>query len=201
MKNFKKGFLLPIVLAVVAFLVVGGGMYFYIQKNKTPSVATNKTVTTTQITNTIQMPAPSEVVQTTDTNRMRGPGTYEDSKYGFSFAYSNWWVRDSNHPSEIISLYHQESPQPQNDSFGKGNSKIEIVIRDRTSMLQDLDGYTFSTTTIKGQLAYTSPGGEGVGAMYFIEIPRYPGVYLRMVMYGYGTKSQLNEVVNTLIWR
>ena len=39
MKNLQKGFAVPILIAIVALLVIGGGIYFY-QKNQLPKIAT-----------------------------------------------------------------------------------------------------------------------------------------------------------------
>lgn len=44
MKNFKKGFVVPIVIAIIAVLAIGGGIYYSKNKTKTSSV-TEESVT------------------------------------------------------------------------------------------------------------------------------------------------------------
>jgi hypothetical protein len=75
MKNKQKGFVVPLLIGIIALLVVGGGMYVYYSTNNKPAQnstvnttdTTNQSVTTTQgksatqmyVDNTAQQPAQS----------------------------------------------------------------------------------------------------------------------------------------------
>ena len=75
MKNPKKGFVIPLIIAIVAVLAVGGGVYYYAHNNKPFEVFTfdpNATVaTTTDVTKDWKI--------------------YNDKDYGISFNYPLLW--------------------------------------------------------------------------------------------------------------
>jgi hypothetical protein len=84
MKNLQRGFAIPIVIAIVALLAVGGGIYIY--KNK-------KVVETTVV---VQNTA-------TTTNTTKDWKTYMNIQYGFEIKYPVDWIVTSNFPLLIIS--------------------------------------------------------------------------------------------------
>ncbi|HCH59374.1 MAG TPA: hypothetical protein DEV73_02020 [Candidatus Zambryskibacteria bacterium] len=77
MKNSKKGFIVPVLLAVIAVLAIGGGVYIY---NKEKAEAPATVDTSTQQTNT---ETPSVNTQA-DTSNWK---TYTNTQYGFEFKY------------------------------------------------------------------------------------------------------------------
>ena len=53
MKNKQKGFIVPIIIGIIALIIVGGGIYFYSnQKNKVVSPISNEIVSTSTPINT-----------------------------------------------------------------------------------------------------------------------------------------------------
>lgn len=91
MKNYTKGFIAPLLLALIALLLIGGGAYVYTQKkqenppmtgNVTLPQATSTTRTTKQANSTTQ----TSSSQTTDWK------TYTNNQYGFSIKYPATWV-------------------------------------------------------------------------------------------------------------
>jgi PKD repeat protein len=51
MKNFQKGFVVPLLLTIIALLIIDGGVYFYRQRNQSSTIELNETATTTETTN------------------------------------------------------------------------------------------------------------------------------------------------------
>ena len=72
MKNQQKGFIAPLLLAIIALLALGGGTYYFVQKSKTPQAFVPTTATTTVTDSTV---ARAETV---------GWKTYTNYAYGFS---------------------------------------------------------------------------------------------------------------------
>jgi hypothetical protein len=50
-KIFQKGFVVPLLLTIIGLLIIGGGVYLYIQNKQTPTVTLNEMATTTETTN------------------------------------------------------------------------------------------------------------------------------------------------------
>lgn len=71
MKNTQRGFIVPLLIAIIAVLVVGGGVYLYTQNN-------SQQPTALQATNSLLA---------TSSNQYAGWKTYSNTKYGFSFKY------------------------------------------------------------------------------------------------------------------
>jgi len=83
--NFKKGFIVPMLLAIIALLVVGGGMY--ILNNKKAEAPAPVDNTETQQTSQIQQQTST---QTTPVNTQANNSnwkTYTNTQYGFEFKY------------------------------------------------------------------------------------------------------------------
>lgn len=92
--NYKKGFIAPLFLALVALLILGGGAYVYVQIKQIDSNAHNPpeiTASTTQTSNP----------QTT------GWKTYTNAKYGFEFEY----------PDNFVKSFEQESTDANTAKF------------------------------------------------------------------------------------
>ena len=105
MKNSKKGFIIPLLLVIIAVLVVGGGVYVY--KNKKAEVPAivetgvqpvnqNQQQTNTQTppvtTQPISQPPTNNSTNSTATKiSVVGMKQYTDSNFGFSFWYPDTW--------------------------------------------------------------------------------------------------------------
>lgn len=74
--NYKKGFIAPLLLILVAILVFGGGAYTYVQNKQI-----NQPVTVPQATSTAQ----TSDSQAADWN------TYRNDKYGFTLLFPKAW--------------------------------------------------------------------------------------------------------------
>jgi len=110
MKNLQKGFIVPILLASIALLVIGGGVYVYKQKKVEVAVGT-----TDQVQNTNTQSEPVVNNQNTSTkNQTIKPSinstydwkTHTDSLGNYSIKYPpNWylstWQSDSGSGSSI----------------------------------------------------------------------------------------------------
>ncbi len=84
MKNNNKGFIAPILLAIIALLVIGGGVYIYQnKKEKVPAVVDTEIQQPGQVqqqTDTKTSPVNTQ----TDTSNWK---TYTNAQYGFEFKY------------------------------------------------------------------------------------------------------------------
>lgn len=90
MKNSKKGFVVSLIIAIVAVLVVGGG-YIYLQKVK---VALNKD-RVMSMPSVIPKDYPTPVIQNSD--QTKDWKTYTSNPYGFYFKYpKTFLVKSSN---------------------------------------------------------------------------------------------------------
>ncbi|MEK7128199.1 MAG: hypothetical protein AAB933_01370 [Patescibacteria group bacterium] len=63
MKNNKKGFIVPLLLGIIALLVIGGGIYIYNNKKVETSISLLKLCPSEKISN--QMPVPGGTRHTT----------------------------------------------------------------------------------------------------------------------------------------
>ncbi len=80
MKN-QKGFIVPILLAIIAALIIGGGVYVY--KNKKSETSTN---TETQANNE-NPTVNTQVNNSSSQDNIPNWKTYTNTKYGFEFKY------------------------------------------------------------------------------------------------------------------
>ncbi len=86
MKNKQKGFIVPLLLAIIAVLVIGGGAYIYEIKKAQP-VSEHEASPTPTLENT----GPKQVV-------VPGMKKYVDTTFGFSFWYpTDWNVYESGY--------------------------------------------------------------------------------------------------------
>ena len=94
MKNSQKGFVIPLVIVVIALLAIGGGIYAY-QKNTTQRVQIGDTNATSTI----------------DTVNWK---TYKNTELGFQFMYpSTWNLEDYDLVTTAITL----SKEPNSAGF------------------------------------------------------------------------------------
>ncbi len=83
MKNLQKGFVGPLVIAIIAVLAIGGGVYVY--KNK--KVKTLPVDTETQQTNTQTPPVNTQANNSSSQVDTSNWKTYTNTKQGYSFQY------------------------------------------------------------------------------------------------------------------
>lgn len=101
MKNSQKGFVMPVILAIVALLVIGGGIYIY-KKVEAPIVVETETQQTTQTQSNgqggsqINIPSGSVVVNTKNT-------LYKHESCGFEISF----------PSNFVSWDRPLNPYPK----------------------------------------------------------------------------------------
>jgi len=88
MKNQQKGFIAPLLLALIALLLIGGGVYVY-EKNKQVnlSITASSTAQTTQTTQSSNQTVP---IAQTSNSQTAGWKTYANNQYGFSFQYPSY---------------------------------------------------------------------------------------------------------------
>ncbi|GEM_PF-5675366 len=92
MKNSQKGFVVPLLIAIIAVLVIGGGVYVY-ENNKTKApvvdTATQQQDQSQQQINS-QSPTPA-----TQSNQAFSWKTYSNPEHQFSIQYPSNWVVDT----------------------------------------------------------------------------------------------------------
>lgn len=99
--QYKKGFIVPLVLGIIAVLAVGGGMYVYKKKSETPILPTNTEV---QGTNQVQQQTNTKIslvnTQTNNLNSQSNTSNWKTYTYtgsdlpAISFKYPNDWKLD-----------------------------------------------------------------------------------------------------------
>jgi hypothetical protein len=155
MKN-NKGFIVPLLIAIIAVLVVGGGVYF------------NYITETPTIINDIERPE-------TNTSNLK---TYTNTKDGYSFQYPEKLSLSTS--GEVINLSH--SIFFDNYAGGcdlKGDSALSKTLKDFDLSIKIMPGainppYTFDGSYSKGILngKWFYVGAEGCGqTSYYFPIP------------------------------
>ena len=105
--QYKKGFIVPILIAIIALLVAGGGAYIYQnKKTEVPAVVD----TTTQQLNQIQQQTKSSQ---TDTSTLNWE-TYSNAD--FSLKYPATWYLNSSSPGFINITNYDSSVIPGSDA-------------------------------------------------------------------------------------
>jgi hypothetical protein len=89
MKNYQKGFVVPLLISIIAILIIGGGVYIYSNKkveNNTPVVVNSN------------LPAQSNQTSTTTSDWK----TYTNTTYGYSIKYpADWKINEDTSPRNI----------------------------------------------------------------------------------------------------
>lgn len=84
--KLQKGFIVPVLLAVLAAVLIGAGTYAYLHKGShTISNENQVTSTTTSNDDTLQASSSGDISGDSDTSGLK---TYTNTQYGFSFQYS-----------------------------------------------------------------------------------------------------------------
>ncbi len=89
MKNYKQGFAIPLIIAFIALLGIGGGSYVYVNRksaekleNSLKDVSKNRVASTTSVV--VDNKNNSEIITTSVPSDWK---TYRDENYGLSFQY------------------------------------------------------------------------------------------------------------------
>lgn len=142
MKNLQKGFIVPIILVIIALLAIGGGVYFYKNKKiETPAVVN----TETQQTNTQTPPVNTQTNNSPSQNNTSNWKTYTSTQYGFDFKY----------PSEFS---YTERTTDQSVTFVNKSIVPEISFMVRQIHIEQL-GPKFEFDTVKKQCSNISVAG------------------------------------------
>lgn len=80
MKNLQKGFIAPLLIAIVV-LIIGGSVYVYTKNKQVPRVNSVENAQNTNLLQTIATSTPTQVVATANWK------TYRNEKYRFEFKY------------------------------------------------------------------------------------------------------------------
>lgn len=87
MKNSQKGFIVPLVIGIIALLIIGGGIYIYSNKKVDAPVVINTNLPTQSgqtSTNTTTKTTPT-------TNAVKDWKIYTNTKYGIEISYPSSW--------------------------------------------------------------------------------------------------------------
>src|SRR3989344_5097438 len=108
MKNKQQGFIIPLIIAIIAVFAIGGGIYgrkMYLDNNGVNQSGT------------------SALITATSTNVASDLKTYQNAKYGFGFNYPPTWElrleNDLEDSSEIIL-------SKDNSNLSIGSSYVKI---------------------------------------------------------------------------
>jgi hypothetical protein len=199
--NFKKGFVVPLLLGIIALLVIGGGIYIYQnRKAEAPTVVD----TGTQQTNAQTPPVNTQ----TDNSNWK---TYTNTKYGFEIKYSER-VSSNVVNSELINFYYDTSEMKKILGAGliKDNRILTISVMNNNDNL-DIETWTkqtditgFPTKSIKqikfnGVDAVEKVSGEYNDNWITVNIGKNLKVY-SLLYYKYGVPEMdliLNQILST----
>lgn len=99
MKNYQKGFIVPALIAVIALLVIGGGVYIYESKKIEAPVIDNNVQQTDQAQQSTGVQNAPVTTQTNNPSSQADTSNWKTATniaFGFSFKYpSNWFVDDN----------------------------------------------------------------------------------------------------------
>ncbi|MSR78548.1 MAG: hypothetical protein EXS59_00155 [Candidatus Taylorbacteria bacterium] len=136
MKNSQKGFIVPLLLGIIAILVVGGGVYIYESKRvEVPAVVDTGTQPANQNQQQTNTQTPPVIAQQNISNNSETVNwkTYQNSSEKYSVKYpANWYLLSYN--PEFVSIINYDS-----SIGGRGGSpsseNIRIVISTYTNLL------------------------------------------------------------------
>lgn len=129
MKNNQKGFIVPILLAIIALLVIGGGAYIYQNKKaEAPAPVDN---TETQQTNQIQQQTDTQTPSVNTQMNNVNWETYTDNVYGFELKYPSSWFQSIHGASLVLASTNVLGGDPPTISIGSldgfGKSSLEDI--------------------------------------------------------------------------
>jgi len=149
MKTIHRGFIIPLVLALIAFALAGGGAYVYTQQKQ----ANENVVITpnTQATSTTQNSA-------TQSNNWK---TYTNTALGFSIKYPTDWKIDSfrsdrtKSGSDVVFDIGQQSESHEGIRVDKSNLSLdEWADKNRQAFVTEGTFQGVSRMVIGGQSRY-----------------------------------------------
>ncbi len=148
MKNTQKGFIVPLLLVLVAVLLVGGGVYVYTQK-KQPSQS---------VTENVVLPQPTPTAQTSNPQTANWK-TYTNTKEGVSFQYPSEWLlkyveqNSADDPFGAARILEEETFNHDlsvNNSFGTFYIN-NLVVQNKSGLVtpQEYMSYPLSVSSTK----------------------------------------------------
>ncbi|OGI93868.1 hypothetical protein A3A03_02060 [Candidatus Nomurabacteria bacterium RIFCSPLOWO2_01_FULL_40_18] len=178
--NFKKGFIVSVILGIISLLLIGGGVYLY--KNKkavAPTVETEQSNQNQQQTDTQTPPVNIQ----SDTSNWK---TYTNSSLKYSVKYpSNWYAGSSSDEFAFIRNWEVDAPLSLNwqKANNMENISIDIVsyinatnpayINVKDEALADwtkdvTDKHTILVDGIKAVRGYSLSEGQKVGTVTLV---------------------------------
>ncbi len=164
----NKGFIVPLLLGLIALLVAGGGVYIYQNKEaKTPASIDTKveqSIQTDQEENTVSS-------ATSILNRKK---TYTNTKQGYSFQYPEKLSLSTE--GEAVNLSHSIPFENRDGGCDmKGDAELSKTLEDFGLSIKIVLGEvnppyvdgTYSKGELKGEWAYMGAEGCGVTTYYF----------------------------------
>ena len=142
MKNSQEGFVVPLLITIIALLIIGGGVYTY-KSNNIATVSTNSTEV--QKSNQVQIPD-QQKIQNSQSTSQPGPTsawkTYSNTKYGFEVQYppNGFLTGDNYRFSADINDYVIEIRIPSPQAF-----LIEVTSQ------KDLESFSKSSISLAKQ--------------------------------------------------
>lgn len=127
--NYKKGFVIPIIIAIVAILAIGGG-FFVIQKKEVKAPVIDHSYKSSTYSQEEQTQARERALQTIIMDETKDWKTYKNEEYGFEIKYPQDWKIQSRektfsfyNPVEWSEKYNQ-AIYPVNISFYSNPDRI-----------------------------------------------------------------------------
>ncbi len=153
MKTTQKGFVVPLLIGIIAILAVGGGAYVYSQKNKVKTAPTNLSTSSTSTATVVPIsdsnPAPSTSVDTTAPSPAPTPASEN----------SNSTSKSVGIVSQDIQKVYAEAQQYQKSLTKDQAFAISNKAIDRT--VENIDTSSYVYTKALGY-QFKTPWGEGV---------------------------------------
>lgn len=176
MKNYQKGFAVPALLAIIAVLVIGGGMYVYLDKKSETSETRYTTSTNIPLSQVSQGDSIVDTNLTPPTNADRNKNSVT-SKIVWSIYTDPTWGYMINIPSS--------APNPFQSGFVKisvqnaGNSETYRASQQSSLDLQKKSTqpsrFTFSRVSVNGMEAFKTVDNQSL--IPTIPSPKYIVVY------------------------
>lgn len=170
MKNLQKGFIVPVLLLIIALLAIGGGAYIYNQK-KTSKVSVNESTTPAR---DIAIADAPRVFSTPTTSATSNWKTYSSAKYGYSFNYPQKLSLTSS-ADEIYLLHNINFDNYAGGCDLKGDAPLSKTLNDFNLSFKIVSGQvnppyvdgTYSQGVLNGKWSYMGAEGCGQTSYYF----------------------------------